>query len=169
MIRVRYMIPFVLTLTLLLAWPLAADRAAEALAGSSSRSLTTEIEGSLVCQCGCGLTVHSCNHLNCPSGIPMKEEIAARLQRGESKEQILGYFSSKYGEKVLAAPTFSGFNVVAWIMPVIVVLVGGGVVSRVARRWARETTKQEEEPSPPSPVDEAYRERLAREIEEFDA
>jgi c-type cytochrome biogenesis protein CcmF len=29
-----------------------------------------EVEEALTCQCGCGLTVHSCNHLQCPSGEP---------------------------------------------------------------------------------------------------
>src|SRR5438093_2063285 len=48
-----------------------------------------EVEESLTCQCGCGLTVHACNHLQCPSGEPMKKEIAERLARGEDRETIL--------------------------------------------------------------------------------
>jgi hypothetical protein len=30
------------------------------------------VEESLTCQCGCGLTVHSCNHIQCSSGEPIK-------------------------------------------------------------------------------------------------
>ena len=67
-----------------------------------------EIEESLTCQCGCGLTVHSCNHLQCGSGEPMKKEIAERLARGEDKATILGAFRARYGEKVLSAPTGTG-------------------------------------------------------------
>lgn len=168
MIWIRSAILFMLVANPLLVLSPGPGRAVEGQGGSTSRGLMIEIEESLVCQCGCGLTVHACNHLNCPSGIPIKEEIAARLERGESKEQILAYFKGKYGEKVLSAPTFRGFNLAAWIMPVVVVFVGIGVVSRVARRWAHQTVEQEA-PLPSSPVGDAYRERLAREIEEFDA
>ena len=131
-----------------------------------------DIEQSLVCQCGCGLTVQACDHLNCPSAIPIKKEISKRLERGETKDDILAYFRGRYGEKVLSAPTLSGFNLVAWITPFFALVVGAGVAARAARRWVRETTR-ETVPSPgqdqaDTEVDAKYRERLAREIEEFD-
>jgi cytochrome c-type biogenesis protein CcmH len=133
-----------------------------------TRGVRIEIEESLVCQCGCGLTVHACNHLNCPSGIPMKEEIARRLADGETKEQILAYFSGKYGEKVLSAPTLSGFNLVAWITPFVFLVVGSIVVVRVARRWLRETPGGAEASAAALSMNDADRDRLRREIDEFD-
>ena len=54
-----------------------------------------EVEEALTCQCGCGLTVHACNHLQCPSGEPMKKEIGERLARGEDKETILAAFRGR--------------------------------------------------------------------------
>jgi cytochrome c-type biogenesis protein CcmH/NrfF len=135
------------------------------------RALMIEIEEALVCQCGCGLTVHACNHLNCPSGIPMKEEIAARLARGETKDQILGHFESRYGEKVLSAPTFSGFNLVAWVAPAVFVVLGAAGVALLTRRWARETAEEAAAALPPAgmmPPDDPVRARLAREIRDFD-
>src|SRR5512136_362394 len=56
----------------------------------------TEIEESLTCQCGCGLTVHSCNHLGCGSAIPLREEIRAQMAEGKDTQTILAYFSDKY-------------------------------------------------------------------------
>ena len=48
---------------------------------AAAASVTTkEIEEALTCQCGCGLTVHSCNHLQCGSGIPLKQ-VAQELGR----------------------------------------------------------------------------------------
>ena len=61
-----------------------------------------QMETDLTCQCGCGLTVHSCNHLNCGSGIPLKKEIAEQIASGKSREDILSYFSKKYGEKIFS-------------------------------------------------------------------
>jgi len=145
------------------------SRAVETPAAPPRNTLMIEIEESLVCQCGCGLTVHACNHLHCPSGIPIKEEVGRRLAAGETKEQILAHFAERYGEKVLSAPTLRGFNLVAWIAPAVFMLLGGGVVAFVARRWTRQTT--ELSPSAPAGVahDDPNRERLLREIREFDA
>ena len=145
--------------------PAAPGRAAEP---ADTRGLMIEIEESLVCQCGCGLTVHACNHLNCPSGIPMKEEIARRLADGETAEQILAYFGNKYGEKVLSAPSMSGFNLVAWITPFLFFVVGSVIVVRVARRWLRETQDGAEASVTTLRMDDADRDRLRREIDEFD-
>jgi cytochrome c-type biogenesis protein CcmH len=124
-----------------------------------------DVEESLTCQCGCGLTVHSCNHLQCPSGEPMKKEIAERLARGEDKETILAAFRARYGEKVLSSPTFTGFNWLAWITPFAVVLAGAGALAVVIRRWARAPASA---PPPPAAGDDELRRRLARELEELD-
>jgi cytochrome c-type biogenesis protein CcmH/NrfF len=63
-----------------------------------------EIEEGLTCQCGCGLTVASCNHLECSFAIPVRRNIAESLARGETGEQILERFKKEYGEKVLSTP-----------------------------------------------------------------
>ena len=133
----------------------------------------TEIEESLTCQCGCGLTVHSCNHLQCPSGIPLKKEIGEQLALGKTRPEVLAYFSGKYGEKILSAPTTTGFNVIAWIMPFAVVLTAGAILAVVIQRRTRGTPPGP--PSPPaaggsgaSPGDAAMRARLARELDAFD-
>src|SRR5947199_10179959 len=83
-----------------------------------------EVEEALTCQCGCGLTVHACNHLQCGSGEPMKKEIRERLTAGETKEAILDTFRARYGEKVLASPTFHGLNWLAWVTPLAAVTLG---------------------------------------------
>jgi cytochrome c-type biogenesis protein CcmH len=129
-----------------------------------------EIEESLTCQCGCGLTVHACNHLQCGSGEPIKKEIAERLGRGETKEQILGAFTQKFGEKVLSSPTLQGFNWFAWITPFAALLVAGSVLALVIRKHAHETTDAlatSREGAEPPPTD-AQRARLARELDDLE-
>ena len=131
----------------------------------------TDIEEALTCQCGCGLTVHSCNHVQCPSGIPLKEEITAQLALGKTRAEVLTYFATKYGEKILSAPTTTGFNLVAWVTPFAVVFVAAGLVVMASRRWRRATTPA----SPPTPSperraeDDERRARLAAELDRFDA
>ena len=129
--------------------------------------ITQEVEEALTCQCGCGLTVHSCNHLQCGFGIPAKQEIARLVSEGKSKPEVLRQFTAKYGEKILSAPTTSGFNLVAWIMPFLAVLVGGVLIGLVIARWSRKTASGPAEVSTPD-VSETYRAQLKKELEAFD-
>lgn len=127
----------------------------------------SQIEESLTCQCGCGLTVHSCNHVQCPSGIPLKEEIATQLAAGKTQAEVLTYFSTKYGEKILSAPTTTGFNLVAWVTPFAVVAIAATLVVVASRRWRRKDA-----PAAPVARTEADGERRARlnaELDRFDA
>ena len=137
-------------------------------AGAVAPPTQHEVEESLTCQCGCGLTVHACNHLQCGSGDPIKKEIAERIARGEDKEAILAAFRARYGEKILSSPTFQGFNWVAWITPFAAVLVGAIGISLVIRRWTRTPSPPSLPAAAPLPADEERRQRLARELEEFD-
>lgn len=130
-----------------------------------------QIETDLTCQCGCGLTVHSCNHLNCGSGIPLKKEIAEHIAKGESREQILAHFQTKYGEKILSSPTTTGFNIAAWTVPFIAIALGGLLIGVVLVRWRRTTSSDGPSgPSPTSPAttDPQLRARLERELAELD-
>ena len=95
------------------------------------------MEAALTCQCSCGLTVHSCNHLQCGFAIPAKEQIAEQLGQGQSRQAILASFVTRYGEKVLSAPTATGFNLVAWITPFLVVLIGAVSIGFIALRWTK--------------------------------
>lgn len=147
---------------LLTAAPAVAD-----VAPGSNAPTQKEIESALTCQCGCGLTVHSCNHIQCGSGEPMKKDIAERLAAGESRDTILAAFASKYGEKVLAAPTFEGFNWLAWITPFAAVLLASGFLAFAIRRRTHAPL-----PTAPAPApgggDSALRARLAKELDEME-
>lgn len=135
--------------------------------GGGDAPTQKEIESALTCQCGCGLTVHSCNHIQCGSGEPMKKDIAERLAAGQSRDTILAAFASKYGEKVLAAPTFKGFNWLAWITPFAAVLLAASFLAFAIRRRTHESA-----PTPSTPAgaggDPALRARLAKELDDLE-
>ena len=129
-----------------------------------------EIEESLTCQCGCGLTVHSCNHLQCPSAIPLRQEIREQMAKGLGKSDILAYFQQKYGEKILSSPTTTGFNIAAWTVPFVVIAIGGLIIGVVLVRWRR-TTGEGAVPvasAPPSATDPGLKAKLERELADLE-
>jgi cytochrome c-type biogenesis protein CcmH len=129
---------------------------------------TQEIEEALSCQCGCGLTVHSCNHLQCGFAVPAKQTIVEQVSQGKGKEEITAAFVVRYGEKVLSAPTTSGFNLAAWVTPFLAILVGGVLIGLVSLRWTRHRAQHEQEKPSPLLGTDQYRDRLKKELETFD-
>ncbi len=93
----------------------------------------------------------------------MRQIIRERLALGESREQILDYFVSKYGEWILLSPPRRGFNLVVWGLPFAGLLAGLVTIAVVVRRWSR--SRREE---PAEVADPAYRERVRRELKELD-
>ncbi|MGC2164292.1 MAG: cytochrome c-type biogenesis protein CcmH [Silvibacterium sp.] len=94
-----------------------------------------DIGHKLMCTCGCGQVLLQCNHLGCPSLAKESDELRAGLEKGQSDNAILIAFQNEYGPTVLAAPMFTKFNMIAWIMPPLLLALGilGTVV--LVRRW----------------------------------
>ena len=62
----------------------------------------------------------------------VKEQLAA----GKSPDEVKRYFVDKYGEWILLEPQARGFNYVVWLLPPIVLIVGGVLLALRMRRWA---------------------------------
>ena len=71
----------------------------------------------LMCMCGCNQVLLECNHVGCAYSERMRRELTASLERGDNDSLALQSFVQKYGNTVLSAPTTTGFNRIAWIMP----------------------------------------------------
>jgi cytochrome c-type biogenesis protein CcmH len=129
-----------------------------------------EIEESLTCQCGCGLTVRSCNHVQCGSALPLRKEIREEMDKGLDKKAILAYFAEKYGEKILSSPTTKGFNLAAWITPFMAVGIGAALVVLTLRRWHGQRVPAVASPSRPAgdARSSEYEKILDKELDRFD-
>ncbi|PWK62485.1 cytochrome c-type biogenesis protein [Roseicyclus mahoneyensis] len=74
--------------------------------------------------------------------------VRERLVAGDSDEETVAYIVDRYGEYVLLRPTMSGSNVVLWLAPALMLLVGGGLSLVYIRRRAASTTPTEAALSP---------------------
>jgi cytochrome c-type biogenesis protein CcmH/NrfF len=89
----------------------------------------------LMCACGCRQILLECNHVGCGYSDRMRAELVAAVDRGDNDDLTLQSFVQKYGPTVLAAPTKTGFNRVAWITPYVALLLGLGLVGFIVRAW----------------------------------
>jgi cytochrome c-type biogenesis protein CcmH len=96
-----------------------------------------ELGHGLMCICSCGQILLECNHVGCPDSDRMRNELMAAVQREDSDSLVQQTFVQKYGPTVLAAPTTAGFDRAAWILPIIALVAGFGLVVLVVRAWKR--------------------------------
>lgn len=90
----------------------------------------------MACLCGCGTTLKTCPHEACDKAIPARKEIRQLVDGGGSRQEILDRMVKGHGEAILAAPTFKGFNVMAWVMPFVVIAAVGVLVAMILKRWS---------------------------------
>jgi cytochrome c-type biogenesis protein CcmH len=107
-----------------------------------------------------------------PSGLAqqMRSVIRQQLQQGKSEQEIIQYFVSSYGEGIVWSPPWQGFSLLAWLVP-IGLLVGGGILLFfIFRDWrmAKPLNRIDDEEAESHPVADAdlerYRGQLEREL-----
>jgi cytochrome c-type biogenesis protein CcmH len=87
-----------------------------------------------------------------PAATDMKQYIAERIDAGWSKQRIIDGLVAEFGEEVLATPPKSGFDLIAWLVPGLVILAGIIAIPLLAWAWSRRRAGPDgAEPPPPTP------------------
>ena len=94
----------------------------------------------MMCVCGCNQILLECNHVGCTYSDKMRDQLQAGLDKGDNDDLVLQGFVQDYGPTVIAAPTATGFNRVAWIMPFVALVFGIAFVIFVVRSWKNRPT-----------------------------
>ncbi|MDQ3867677.1 MAG: cytochrome c-type biogenesis protein CcmH [Actinomycetota bacterium] len=137
-------------------------------AASEERPTLEELERELVCPtCETSLAVSSS-----PIAERMRVFIRARIAAGDTKSEIKGRLVAEFGEEVLAAPPKSGFNLVAWILPLAGLGLAAVVLGVLARRWLGGVPEAPSRTAPSNgraPLDPELERRVDEELARFDA
>ncbi len=122
----------------------------------------------LMCVCGCNQILLECNHVGCQYSDRMRGELIAGVERGDSDDLTLQAFVQKYGTTVMAAPTTTGFNRVAWVMPYLALVLGITTVVLIVRAWRMRPLALPAGAVPPATGAELerYREQARKDTEE---
>ena len=130
----RFQLCSLLLLTLLAA-SLVAPMAAQQLNPDQSKRLYA-LEHQFMAPCCYGEALYG--HMS-PAAQEMKTELVSMVGSGKTDREIVEYFKSKFGERILSEPEGTKW----WVMNVVpFVLLGLGlvVVLFVIRRWQRPAT-----------------------------
>ncbi len=119
----------------------------------------------LMCVCSCNQILLECNHVGCQYSDRMRNELMAAVQRGDSDDLTLQAMVQEYGPTVMSAPTTTGFNRWAWIMPYLALVLGIATVVLIVRTWR--VRPQAATPSAPAPDEqmEQFRRQARQETE----
>jgi cytochrome c-type biogenesis protein CcmH len=72
-----------------------------------------------------------------PMAAEMRRQILQDLRRGQSPEQIRSTFVRAYGPSVLMTPPRSGVGSIAYVLPILVVVVAAATGAMLLRRLVR--------------------------------
>ena len=98
-----------------------------------------ELLTTVYCYCGCVReTIEVCT---CGTAMDIENDFRDRLLAGETVEQIRTDYLDTYGPQYYAVMPVEGINLLAYAMPIIVLVLIGGVVFVVLRRSTRSMQK----------------------------
>ena len=92
----------------------------------------------LMCMCGCDQILIECDHQGsdrCVMHDQMMAELEQRVASGQSPSLIRQAFVQEYGPQVLVVPPARGFDLTAWLMPIVVGLLGLTLAVFIVQRW----------------------------------
>ena len=143
--------------------------------GATSGEIT-DVAREFICNCGCNKMLPACD-MQC--GKDFKKIIGQKIDADWNRKKIVDYMIKNYNEQILSAPTKKGFNLVAWIMPFVVLGLAGAGVAMVIVAWGKGAEKKEEErlatvaaeakkSAESDKKDDKYRKQLDEELKKHD-
>jgi len=167
-----------LTLWGLAAAPVAAQSAPPG-AGAITRDQVNAVARDLWCPLCSNVRLDTCELQACAQ---MRDEIGIKLAAGESKDVIKAYFVEQYGPQVMGEPPLSGFNLLAWVLPIAVLMAGlGFLLWRGSLVWGKADPMEgaaraassggkpiEPAPTGLSPAEDPYQKQLAEQLRQID-
>jgi cytochrome c-type biogenesis protein CcmH len=124
------------------------------------RPTLADLEGEVMCPV-CDTTL---DQSSSPAARQIKALISARIAAGDSKQEIEDLLVAQYGPKILAAPPKHGFDLLAWLLPIVGLLGGALVLGLLAWRWSR----VREPVQPVAGLSPALERRVDEELSRFD-
>ena len=100
--------------------------------------------------------------------IDWRGDIKTMLQQGKNEQQIRDAFVARFGPQVLGAPPAEGFNWLAYILPVVGIILGTVVAWFTVRTWlVRRTPATAGQVPEASAIPKEYADRIEKDLKEL--
>jgi cytochrome c-type biogenesis protein CcmH len=146
----------VLAAALLLAAPAAA---------SEQHPTLNELENQIMCPVCAGETLAQSDS---PAAAQVKRYIQERIAAGDTRGEIKRELVAQYGTRILAAPPRHGFDLLAWVLPLVLIVGGAAGMGVLVWRWTRRREEPHPAESPQRPLDSELEARVDEELWRFD-
>ena len=93
----------------------------------SDKETQKRIESNMKCYCDCPHVVADCGD-TCGPAPQIRADIQQLLANGMTEEQVFAKYEKDYGQRIYGAPKPEGFNLVAWVLPFVVLACGGVLI-----------------------------------------
>lgn len=135
---------------------------------SESHPTLPDLEGQLMCPtCRTPLA-----ESNSPAANRIRAFIVQRIRAGDTRSEIMDKLVAQFGSEIRAAPPRSGFDLLAWLLPLAGVLGGAVVLGWLAWRWrgrrAPPAAAGAPEHNGDAPIEPELERRLDEELARFD-
>ncbi len=97
------------------------DAEGRPLVGAELEAVTEDVASRMRCPVCQGLSVADSPT---PTALAMREEVRDLLAAGYDRDQVMAFFERSYGEFIRLEPKPEGFNLLAWILPVLALVAG---------------------------------------------
>src|SRR5215469_5087674 len=106
---------------------------------------------------------------NSPSQLAqeMRGVIRQQLQAGKSEQQVIQYFVDRYGSQIVWSPPWQGFTLLAWLVPIALLLGGAVLLLMILRDWhTAPRVRTNDDDADLAGIDETELQRYRAQIEE---
>jgi len=132
-----------------------------AAAAACPQTTLGDVEDEVMCPvCGTPLNVAT----EAPQAQRERELIERLIADCRSKDEIKAALAAQFGDRVLATPEDEGFDLAAWLVPAIGLLLAAGAIGLAVTRWRR---RRGDGPDG-QPATEAGGARLDADLERYD-
>ena len=112
----------------------------------SPEELANDISNKVMSPYCPGVTLH-----DCPSqkALDLRDDIESYARNGMTEAEIMNRLEADFGPGIRAEPSSDGAGILAWVLPSIALLIGGGLAWTLVRRWFkghRDTEGDESQP-----------------------
>lgn len=134
-----------------------------ASAATTPQTTVNDVEDEVMCPiCGTLLELS-----DSPQARREKVYVAKLVAAGKSKAEVKDALVAQYGEEVLAQPDASGFDLSAYLVPVLAILLAVAALTFSVLRWRRDASRESAGSAPQPPRSEDA-ERLDADISRYD-